>query len=130
MPTAPVAGWTSAWAACDGPPAGSVLWVRGSQEHGLVRLEVGLGPCHGGEEEGVVAVFWLTRGPPLFFSSSSGPAFRLQEGPGQMFSMARAATPVLGPSGLGCVLQMDFTTGPEGMGAAFVPLAQPNAAQH
>ncbi|XP_070811785.1 apical endosomal glycoprotein [Pituophis catenifer annectens] len=46
--------------------------------------------------------------------SPVGPAFRLQEGPGQMFSMARAATPVLGPSGLGCVLQMDFTTGPEG----------------
>ncbi|XP_039200779.1 apical endosomal glycoprotein [Crotalus tigris] len=44
-----------------------------------------------------------------------GPVFGLQEGPGQMFSMARAATPVLGPSGLGCVLQMDFTTGPEGL---------------
>lgn len=64
LPRAPGAGWTSAWAACDGPPAGSVLWVRGSQEHDPARLEVGLGPCHGGGGGGgggVVAVFWLTR---------------------------------------------------------------------
>lgn len=81
------------------------------------------------EEEGVVAVFCSARGPPLF-CSPSGPVFGLQEGPGQMFSMARAATPMLGPSGVGCVLQMDFTTGPEGIGASFVPLAQPNAAWH
>ncbi|XP_032089532.1 apical endosomal glycoprotein-like isoform X2 [Thamnophis elegans] len=46
--------------------------------------------------------------------SSVGPVLSLQGAPGQMFSMARAATPVLGPSGLGCVLQMDFTAGPEG----------------
>ncbi|KAM6431537.1 apical endosomal glycoprotein isoform 2-T2 [Liasis olivaceus] len=46
--------------------------------------------------------------------NSVGPVFSLQEGPGQMFSMARAATPVLGPSGLGCALHMDFSTGPHG----------------
>ncbi|XP_026541659.1 apical endosomal glycoprotein [Notechis scutatus] len=46
--------------------------------------------------------------------SPLGPVFSLQKAPGQMFSMARAATPVLGPSGVGCVLQMDVATGPEG----------------
>ncbi|XP_063172549.1 apical endosomal glycoprotein-like [Candoia aspera] len=45
---------------------------------------------------------------------SVGPTFSVQEGPGQMFSMARAATPVLGPSGSACALQMGFSTGPRG----------------
>ncbi|XP_053138494.1 apical endosomal glycoprotein [Hemicordylus capensis] len=41
--------------------------------------------------------------------------FGLQKAPGQMFSLARATTPVLGPSGLACDLEMDFTTGPQGL---------------
>ncbi|XP_015272268.1 PREDICTED: apical endosomal glycoprotein [Gekko japonicus] len=43
-----------------------------------------------------------------------GYSFGLQEAPGQMFSLARAVTPVLGPSGLACALEMDFTIGPQG----------------
>ncbi|XP_061460449.1 apical endosomal glycoprotein [Rhineura floridana] len=48
-------------------------------------------------------------------NGSSGSFFSLQEGPGQMLSLARAATPVLGPSGLACALEIDFTTGPQGL---------------
>ncbi|KAL8174243.1 UNVERIFIED_CONTAM: hypothetical protein K2H54_040787 [Gekko kuhli] len=45
---------------------------------------------------------------------SAGYSFGLQEAPGQMFSLARAITPVLGPSGLACALEMDFTIGHQG----------------
>ncbi|XP_054853157.1 apical endosomal glycoprotein [Eublepharis macularius] len=45
---------------------------------------------------------------------SVGYTFGLQEGPGQMFSLAKAITPVLGPSGLACALEMEFTIGPQG----------------
>ncbi|XP_077162245.1 apical endosomal glycoprotein isoform X2 [Paroedura picta] len=48
--------------------------------------------------------------------------FGLQEGPGQMYSLARAITPVLGPSGLACALAMNFTIGPQG----FLALAVAN----
>ncbi|KAJ7308087.1 hypothetical protein JRQ81_008593 [Phrynocephalus forsythii] len=47
--------------------------------------------------------------------SSAGISLHLQEGPGQMMSLARAATPVLGPSGLACALEMGFTAGPQGL---------------
>ncbi|KAH0615645.1 hypothetical protein JD844_005106 [Phrynosoma platyrhinos] len=43
-----------------------------------------------------------------------GHILRLYEGPGQMLSVARATTPVLGPSGLACALEMDFIIGPQG----------------
>lgn len=33
LPAAPGAGWTSVWAACNGPPAGWLLRVRGLQGH-------------------------------------------------------------------------------------------------
>nr|XP_020664820.1 apical endosomal glycoprotein [Pogona vitticeps] len=46
--------------------------------------------------------------------NSAGISLHLQEGPGQMLSLARAATPVLGPSGLACALEMNFTAGPQG----------------
>ncbi|XP_060107229.1 apical endosomal glycoprotein [Heteronotia binoei] len=47
-------------------------------------------------------------------TDSVGYSFGLQEAPGQMFSLARAITPVLGPSGLACSLEMNFTIGPQG----------------
>ncbi|XP_067328004.1 apical endosomal glycoprotein [Anolis sagrei] len=48
--------------------------------------------------------------------SSQGRVLALSsEGPGQMLSMARAATPTLGPSGLACTLQLDYTTGHRGL---------------
>lgn len=46
--------------------------------------------------------------------SPSGSFFGLQEAPGQMLSLAKAVTPVLGPSGLNCTLELDFTIGPQG----------------
>ncbi|XP_066466993.1 apical endosomal glycoprotein [Tiliqua scincoides] len=45
----------------------------------------------------------------------AGSFFSLREAPGQMLSPAKAATPVLGPSGLACTLEMDFTIGPQGL---------------
>ncbi|XP_042334858.1 apical endosomal glycoprotein [Sceloporus undulatus] len=56
---------------------------------------------------------WTVRNPSGQINAT-GHALGLSEGPGQMLSVARAATPVLGPSGLSCTLEMDFTTGPQG----------------
>ncbi|XP_048368091.1 apical endosomal glycoprotein [Sphaerodactylus townsendi] len=47
-------------------------------------------------------------------ADSVGYSFGLQEAPGQMFSLARAITPALGPSGLACAVEIDFTIGPQG----------------
>ncbi|KAJ6652014.1 hypothetical protein lerEdw1_015839 [Lerista edwardsae] len=46
---------------------------------------------------------------------AAGSFLCLQQAPGQMLSLAKAATPVLGPSGLACTLEMDFTVGPQGL---------------
>nr|XP_056716098.1 apical endosomal glycoprotein [Euleptes europaea] len=45
---------------------------------------------------------------------SFGYSFGLQEAPGQMLSLAKAISPALGPSGLACTLEIDFTIGPQG----------------
>ena len=64
--------------------------------------------------------------PSVGFSCSLGISLHLQEGPGQMLSLARAATPVLGPSGLACALEMNFTAGPQGTHRAVLGLASPS----
>nr|XP_028581284.1 apical endosomal glycoprotein-like isoform X2 [Podarcis muralis] len=55
----------------------------------------------------------------------ASPGLGLGQAPGQMLSLARATTPLLGPSSWACAVELQFNTGPQGFLALAVTDAAP-----